>query len=117
MDERPNKRRGPITLLMSSRRFRWWTAVTVVTACLAYALSSGPTRVVASEGGLRLANGVELQRFSWWWTTAYSPLIWVSARPWGGPVRWYWSLFSGENRPKTSVDRQLHRRHGRNQPL
>lgn len=38
MDERPKKRRGPITLLCESRRFRWLVAVPLTVLLLAIAI-------------------------------------------------------------------------------
>jgi len=38
MDERPKKRRGPITLLSESRRLRWTVAITLTVVVLAIAV-------------------------------------------------------------------------------
>ena len=42
MTPSPNKRRGPITLLMMSRRLRWWTFGVLVALPILYVASFGP---------------------------------------------------------------------------
>lgn len=92
------KRRGPMTMLMTSRRCQRWVATAMLLSVL-YVLSSGPTRMVAFRaeratlpaGSFMFATNAV--RVAPWWMTTYRPLFWASQLPWGTPLDWYWNLF------------------------
>src|SRR5262245_51428206 len=96
------KTRGPLTLLLTSRRFRWWAIGFAVVLPLLYVLSSGPMLTLAWRSHLTIipttpdgpVEALATLDQGAWWPTVYAPLWWVSEKSWGAaPLQWYWGLF------------------------
>src|SRR5438045_2349436 len=95
MDKQAKKRRGPMTLLLTSRRFRRWAFAFLVSLPALYLLSLGPTcwwmarGIRASPGGPLIGdNAAYVPRIYW-------PIGWAVERyPTLRPMlAWYSRLF------------------------
>jgi hypothetical protein len=87
---------------IANRRERWakLTAVGLAGLVGLYVFSSGPTRLVSCRKHVgHITDSLDrVQAFTRidegiWWPKIFAPLKWVSDRPGGALVDWYWHWF------------------------